>query len=93
MNMAKKVFLHVEEFKMIGVNRLRNSMGSDFQKVRAKGSDEYNFRNSKPAKIKFGPLPLIETLKVKSSMGIFPTQLEAKQKNGRHPSSKNYFED
>ncbi len=78
---------------MIGVNRLRNSMGSDYQKVRAKGSDEYNFRNSKPAKIKFGPLPLIETIKVKSSIGMFPTQLSVKDKIGRNPSSKIYSED
>jgi hypothetical protein len=44
---------------MIGINKLRNSVGASIKNVRAKGIDEYNFRNSKPAKIKFGPLPSI----------------------------------
>jgi hypothetical protein len=33
------VFLHVEEFKMIGINRLRSSVGADLKNVRAKGID------------------------------------------------------
>ena len=74
-NISKKVFLHIEEYKMIGINRLRSSVGTDLKNVRSKGIDEYNFRNTKPAKIKFGPLPLIENMKVKSSIGVFPTQL------------------
>ena len=60
---------------MIGINRLRSSVGADLKNERSKGIDEYNFRNTKPAKIKFGPLPLIENMKVKSSIGVFPTQL------------------
>jgi hypothetical protein len=87
------VFLHIEEYKMIGINKLRSSLGTEIKNMRAKGVDEYNFRNSKPAKIKFGPLPLIENMKVKSSIGVFPTQLEIKEKIGRNFSSKNYFED
>jgi hypothetical protein len=74
-NIAKKVFLHIEEYKMIGINKLRSSVGADMKNVRSKGTDEYNFRNTKPAKIKFSPLPSIENMKVKSSIGIFPTQL------------------
>ena len=78
---------------MIGINKLRSSVGADMKNMRAKGIDEYNFRNTKQAKIKFGPLPMIENMKVKSSIGVFPTQLEIKEKIGRNFSSKNYFED
>jgi hypothetical protein len=92
-NIAKKVFLHTEEYKMIGINKLRSSMGVEKKNMRVKGIDEYNFRNTKPAKINFGPLPMIDNIKVKSSIGVFPTQLEIKEKIGRNFSSKNYFED
>lgn len=85
------MFLHIEEYKMIGVNKLRSSMGAELKNMRAKGTDEYNFRNSKPAKIKFGALPSIDSMKVKSSIGVFPTQLEIKEKMGRNLLSKNYF--
>ncbi len=85
--------MHIEEYKMIGINKLRSSLGAEIKNMRAKGIDEYNFRNTKPAKIKFGPLPLIENMKVKSSIGVFPTHLEMKEKIGRNFSSKNYFED
>ena len=78
---------------MIGINKLRSSVGTEIKNMRAKGINEYNFRNTKPAKIKFGPLPVIENMKVKSSIGVFPTQLEIKEKIGRNFSSKNYFED
>lgn len=76
---------------MVGVNKMRNSIAGDLKNVRAKGTDEYNFRNTKPAKIKFGPLPSIDHVKTKSSMGIITTQLDT-NKMGRAYSSKVYFE-
>lgn len=47
---TSKILLHVEEFKMIGLKNLRNSFANQ---KRAKGNDEYNFRNSKQVKLKF----------------------------------------
>lgn len=51
--------MHIDEYKMIGLNKLRRSIGAEMKQQRAKGTDEYNFRNSKPIKIKFRPLPSI----------------------------------
>lgn len=85
-----KSFLHVEQFKMIGLSRLRSSLGSEIKNQRNKGTDEYNFRNSNKqvntnlnlqqhlqAKLKY--FPSIQTLKVKGSMKIVPqSSLESK---------------